>query len=186
MFKVVLMYEKEIEVPEAVKAEVTGNRIKITGEKGEIEKEFPGMHDVKIALDKNKIKVSSESERRKMKSLVGTVIAHVRNMVHGVTRGYTYKLRVVYSHFPVTVKVDEANRQVLVQNFLGEKTPRTAKIVGSTKVEAKAADITVTGPNLDDVAQTAANMEQATKIKHHDRKVFQDGIYLTEKERGKD
>jgi large subunit ribosomal protein L6 len=180
------MYEKEIEIPEGIKAEVNENLVKISGEKGQLEREFKGLHDVKIVLEGNKLKVSSESERRKVKSLVGTIIAHVRNMIHGVTKGYTYTLKVVYSHFPVTIKVDDANRQVIVQNFLGEKIPRVAKIVGDTKVVAKGADITVTGIEVEDVAQTAANLEQATKIKRHDRKVFQDGIYLATKERGKD
>jgi large subunit ribosomal protein L6 len=180
------MYGKEIEIPEGVKAEVNGDLVRISGEKGQLERKFKGLYDVKIVLEGNKLKVSSESERRKVKSLVGTIIAHVRNMIHGVTKGYTYTLKVVYSHFPVTIKVDDANRRVLVQNFLGEKTPRVAKIVGDTKVVAKGADITVTGIDVESVAQTAANMEVATKIKHHDRKVFQDGIYRVEKERGKD
>jgi large subunit ribosomal protein L6 len=180
------MYSKEIEIPKGIKAEVNENIVKISGEKGQLERKFKGLHDVKIVLEGNKLKVSSESERRKIRALVGTIIAHVRNMIHGVTKGYTYTLKVIYSHFPVTIKVDDANRQVLVQNFLGEKTPRVAKIVGDTKVVAKGADITVTGIDVEDVAQTSANLEQATKIKMHDRKVFQDGVYLVTRERGKD
>ncbi len=179
------MYSKEIKIPEGVTAELQGRKIKISGEKGSLEREF-GNGSVKIEIAGNKLKVSSESERRKVKALVGTIIAHVRNMIHGVTKGYTYTLKVVYSHFPVTIKVDDANKQVFVQNFLGEKIPRVGKIVGDTKVEVKGADITVTGIDVEDVAQTSANLEQATKIKKHDRKVFQDGIYRVTRERGKD
>ena len=57
----------------------------------------------------------------------------------------------------------------------------SSKIGDNTKVEVKAADITVSGPDIEAVGQTAANMEQATKIRKHDRKVFQDGIYITKK-----
>jgi large subunit ribosomal protein L6 len=72
-----------------------------------------------------------------------------------------------------------------VQNFLGEKTPRVARIFGNTKVEVKGADIVVTGIDIEDVSHTAASMEQITRIKEHDRKVFQDGIYLVSREEGK-
>ena len=178
------MYEKEIEIPENCRAEVTGNTVKIAGEKGQLERVFK-VYGIKIELKDKKIKVSSESEKRKAKALVGTIIAHIRNMIYGVTKGYTYKLRVVYSHFPVTIKVDDANKRVLIQNFLGEKTPRIAKIVGDTKVAVDGADIIVTGIDVESVAQTSSNLELATKIKEHDRKVFQDGIYLVSKERPK-
>ena len=179
------MYEKEIEIPESVKAELQGRNIKISGAKGKLEREL-GNGSLKIELAGGKLKVSSESSRRKSKALVGTAIAHARNMIHGVTKGYTYKLKIIYSHFPVTVKVDDANKQVFIQNFIGEKTPRVAKITGDSKVEVNGSDIAVTGIDADAVSQTAATIEQATRIKMHDRKVFQDGIYLVTKERGKD
>lgn len=178
------MYEKEIELPEGVSADVSGNTVKIGGGMGELQRTFKGIFDIKIKISGNKIEVSSESDRRKKKATVGTIIAHIRNMIHGVTQGYTAKLKVVYSHFPVTVKIEAG--KILIQNFLGEKLPRVAKIVGEdTKIEVKGADITVSGTDIEAVGQTAANMELVTKIKAHDRKVFQDGLYITKKPKGK-
>jgi len=180
------MYEKEIEIPDGVNAEVMGYTVKISGGKGQLRREFKGVFDVKIekSEDGKKIKVSSESDDRKKKASIGSIIAHIRNMIHGVREGYTAKLKVIYSHFPVTVKVEKD--KVIIQNFLGEKTSRAARIVGNdTKVGISGADVTVTGTDIEAVGQTAANMETATKIKKHDRKVFQDGIYITEKPRGK-
>jgi large subunit ribosomal protein L6 len=180
------MYEKKIGIPEGVTAEISGNRVTISGEKGTLSREFKGVFEVNIKkpADGKSIMVSSESDDRKKKAIVGTIIAHVRNMIHGVTKGYTAKLRMVYSHFPFTLKI-EGNR-ILIQNFIGEKTNRIAKIMGNnTKIEVKDADITVTGTDIEAVGQTAANMELVTKIKEHDQKVFQDGIYITEKPRGK-
>lgn len=180
------MYEKEVEIPESLQVEVEGGTVKVSGAKGTLERSFKGLFGIKIEKSDKKIKVIAESDIRKSKAVVGSIIAHVKNMFHGVTEGYTYTLKVIYSHFPVTVKVNDANKQILIQNFLGEKIPRISKIVGDdTKVEVKGADIIVTGTDIEAVGQTAANMEQATKIRKHDRKVFQDGIYITKKPKGK-
>jgi large subunit ribosomal protein L6 len=179
------MYEKEIKVPEGLTAEVSGMKVVVSGPKAKLAREFSGMFGIKIERTADGIKASSESDIRKQKSKVGAVIAHIRNLFMGVTEGYTARLKVIYTHFPVTVKVEDKDRKVLVTNFLGEKTPRVAKIFGDdTKVEIKAADITITGSDIESVGQTAANLEQITRVRAHDRKVFQDGIFITEKPRG--
>ena len=103
----------------------------------------------------------------------------IRNMIEGVKEGFRYKLKIVYSHFPISVKVQ--GDKVIIENFLGEKAPRIAKIVGNTKVRVEKQDIIVEGPDIEEVGQTAANIEQATKIKGFDRRVFVDGIYIYEK-----
>jgi large subunit ribosomal protein L6 len=114
-----------------------------------------------------------------VKSKIGTSIAHVKNMVDGVTKGFVYKLKVIYSHFPITVKVEKD--KVMINNFLGERTSRVAKIVGETQVKIEGQELSVTGIKLEEVSQTAANIEQATRIVGYDKKVFQDGIYITQK-----
>jgi len=162
-------------IPESVTMEIKDKHVKITGPKGELKKEFKYFFDIKIAEKDNKIVVNYSSDRRKVKAMVGTIIAHIRNMIKGVTEGYTYKMKVVYSHFPVTVKVE--SDKVMIQNFLGENIPRIAKIVGDTKVEVAGQEITLTGPNKDDVGQTCGNIEQACRISKYDRRIFQDGIY---------
>jgi large subunit ribosomal protein L6 len=88
-------------------------------------------------------------------------------------------MKIVFAHFPMTVKV--TGDKVNIDNFLGERHPRVAKIVGSAKVNVKGDEVTVTGINKEDVGQTMANLEQATKIKGRDPRVFQDGIYLINK-----
>jgi large subunit ribosomal protein L6 len=105
-------------------------------------------------------------------------------MVRGVTSGYTYKLKIVYAHFPVTVKVQEKERRLTIENFGGEKTPRIVKIVGSAKVKVVSDEVHVQGSSLRDVSQTAANIQTATKIKDKDQRVFLDGIYIFEKSEG--
>ncbi len=173
------MYAKELKIPQEVTVTVDNKKVEVSGEKGSLEKSF-ALREIKIEKIENKIKVSSESDRRKVKSLVGTVLAHIRNMITGVTKGYTYRLKVVFSHFPVTVKVE--GDKVLIQNFLGERKPRVAKVTGNAKVEVKGQDIAVTGIDLDDVGTTAGSIEQATRIVGYDRRRFPDGIFLTGKE----
>jgi large subunit ribosomal protein L6 len=181
------MYEKEVQVPEGVQIEVEGAKIKVSGVKGTVERIFTGMFGIKLEKSDKKIKISSDSDERKQKAVVGSIVAHIKNMFHGVAEGYEAKLKVIYSHFPVTVKVEPESGKILIQNFLGEKIPRMAKIIGNnTKVEVNGADIVVRGPEIEAVGQTAANMEQATKIRRHDRRVFQDGIYITKKPKEKE
>ncbi len=112
--------------------------------------------------------------------MLGTIIAHTRNMIKGLKEGYSYKLKVVYTHFPISVKVE--GDKVVITNFLGEKTPRVAKILGDTKVQVNGQEIIVSGSDKELVGQTAANIETATKISKKDRRVFQDGIYIVSRD----
>ncbi|HLC59185.1 MAG TPA: 50S ribosomal protein L6 [archaeon] len=172
------MYEQVTPILQGVEVEVHGKKVTASGPKGKLEKHFP-LRDVTIVKEDSKIKVKSSSEKKHDKALVGTTAAHIRNMILGVMKGYTYRLRVVFSHFPITVKVEKD--KVIVQNFIGERKPRIANIVGKSEVKLQEQDITVTGLDIDEVSQTAANLEQSTRISGYDKKIFQDGIWITSK-----
>jgi len=101
-------------------------------------------------------------------------------MFTGVTKGYRYYLKIIYTHFPVTVKV--SGNEVQIQNLIGEKNIRRAKIMTGVKVNVKGEDIIVEGQDIEKVGQTAANIELASKITGYDRRVFADGIYIYKKE----
>jgi len=89
-------------------------------------------------------------------------------------------MRIIHSHFPMNVQV--SGKEVIITNFTGEKKPRKAKIIGpNTAVEVKGKDVIVKGTNKEHVGQTVANIESITKVRRKDLRVFQDGIYLTEK-----
>lgn len=169
---------EEVEIPEGVEVTVEGNTVKVKGPKGELEREFqyPG---VQIFTDDGKVVIYKEFPRRKDVAIARTFKAHISNMIKGVTEGFTYMLKVVYSHFPVTVKVQ--GDEVVIENFLGEKNPRRAKILPGVTVKVRGQEILVEGIDKEAVGQTAANIEQATRITKWDRRVFQDGIYIVEK-----
>lgn len=123
--------------------------------------------------------VESESSDAKTNATVGTFESHVENMFHGVTEGWTYRMEVLYSHFPMQVEVQDGD--VVIRNFLGEKAPRRVPIHGDTEVEVDGEELVLTGPSIEDVGQTAADVEQLTRVKGKDQRVFQDGVYITEK-----
>ena len=169
---------KTVEIPDEVTVTFVDNVLKVTGENGSIERHFwyPG---ISIELSDSEILIDAVSKKKTQKAMIGTIASHMRNMIKGVTEGFEYKMKVVYSHFPMQIKVEKD--KLVVNNFLGEKKPRSATIVGSTKVKTTGDELTINGPNIEEVGQTAANIEQLTRIKRFDPRVFQDGIYLTEK-----
>jgi large subunit ribosomal protein L6 len=174
--------EKVIEIPNNVEVEVNSFKVKIKGSKGVLERDFSSpLFNKRITMKKenNKIFVSTESDKRKIKAMIGTIESHLYNMLLGVQEGYSAKLKIVYMHFPFTVKI--SGKEVLISNFLGEKTPRKAKVIGDCKVEVQNDEIVVTGISKEDVGQTASKLERATRIKQRDRRVFQDGIFITKK-----
>ncbi len=170
---------EEVEIPENVNITIDGLRVVVEGPKGRLERDFSHAKGVKISKKDSKVIVETFFANRKKKALVGTIASHIENMIKGVTRGYKYKLKIIYSHFPITVEVDNSNRIVRIKNFLGERSDRIAKIVGDdVKVTVKGEDVIVEGIDIEHVGQTAANIELATKVKDKDRRVFADGIYI--------
>jgi len=104
-------------------------------------------------------------------------------MIDGVEKGYTYKLKIIFAHFPISVKIK--GKVVNVENFFGERSPRVSRIIGdATKVNAVGEDVIVQGPSLEEVSQTAANIELSTRIKDKDQRVFLDGLYVYSREKG--
>ena len=170
-----------VEIPEGVEGMLEGRIVTIKGEKGELVRDFSHA-PINIQLDGKTVTVQASWPRKKEAALVGTVRSHIQNMIKGVTKGFTYKLKIVFSHFPITVKI--IGKTLTIENFTGERSPRKAKIMGDSKVTVNGDDIIVQGINLEDVSQTAANIQNATKIRNKDPRVFLDGIYVYEKQEG--
>ena len=170
--------EERVDIPDGVQITMDGTTVSVAS-KGVTLRRQLGHPKVSIAVAGKEVIVRCEYPRRREAALVGTYAAHVRNMILGVTAGFTYEMKIVYSHFPVKASVK--GPEFLIENFLGEKFPRRAPILGATKVEVKGDQVVLTGPDLEAVSQTAANIEQATRIKGFDPRVFQDGIYITHK-----
>jgi len=172
---------KTIEIPNGVEVKVEGRVVTVKGDKGTLTRDFSEA-PVLIQHEDKTIKVQANWPRKREAALVGTVSSHIQNMITGVTKGFTYKLKIVFSHFPISVKVKE--NVVSIENFTGERSPRLVKTMGDTKVSVREDDVIVQGISLEDVSQTAANIEQGTKVKIKDPRVFLDGIFIFEKREG--
>ncbi len=166
---------------EGVSASVDGRVLSVKGPLGTVRKNFHNIH-VNVGVDAGKIQVTSFSGKKKDVVSSKTVSSIVRNMVTGVTEGYLYRMKVVFAHFPVTVKVK--GDTVVVENFMGERSARVTKIIGDCKVSVDGDDIIIKGVSLEYVGQTSANLEQATKVKRKDQRIFLDGVYVYEKKKG--
>jgi large subunit ribosomal protein L6 len=172
------LVKEEVEVPEKVQVTLSAGEVKVKGPLGEISR---ALRHPKIRIEKrgNHVVVVSDAARKKEKALIGTYGAHIRNMIEGVTKGFEYRMKIVYAHFPIKASVK--GDTFVIENFLGEKHPRRTKILGTTKVNVKGDIVELTGTDVEALGQTAANIERATKIKGYDPRVFQDGIYITQK-----
>jgi large subunit ribosomal protein L6 len=153
----------------------------VKGPKGTLVRDF-SFAPISIELNGKNICIRAEWPRKREASLVGTLRSHVQNMITGVRKGFTYKVKIVFSHFPISVKLK--GNTVLIENFTGERNPRKAKIIGDVQVKIQSEDIFIQGINLEEVSQTAANIEQATKVKRKDPRIFLDGLYVYERSEG--
>ncbi len=170
---------EEIELEEGVKAEKTVLGIKIKGQKGEVEKQINARNmEIEIIEDKKIILKTKKSTKREIRT-VKTTKAHIENMQKGVIEGHKYILKICSSHFPMNVNME--NNQLIVKNFFGEKYPRTLKISPAVQVKIEGDNIILEGADKEKVGQTAASIELLGKRTAYDRRIFQDGIYLIEK-----
>ena len=173
--------EHSVTIPEGVTAALSEDGVvSIQGPKGSLSRQFLNSN-LDLFQEGGALIVRTDLPRRKMKALAGTWNAHLNNMVKGVTDGFTYSLKAVYSHFPMTLSVK--GNIFVVNNYFGEKVPRNADILEGVDVKVNnKVEVVVSGINKENVGQTAANIERCVTVKNRDRRVFQDGIYLVGKE----
>tara|TARA_Y100001960_G_C14087856_1_gene546828 strand:+ start:16 stop:558 length:543 start_codon:yes stop_codon:yes gene_type:complete len=167
-----------VNIPEGVSIDCSSSNVKVTGPRGELSRNFEHPA-IKFEPAENQLKIIGNNLRKKEKALIGTWNAHLNNMVKGVDKGFLYEMKIIFAHFPMKVAVK--GKIVAIDNFLGEKATRNSAIVGDVKINVKGDAVTIEGNNIEDVGQTAGNLEKATIVKGRDTRVFQDGIYMISK-----
>ena len=169
------MVNDEIEVPEKVSVSLDGQFVKVKGPKGELSRKL--FHPrVKIAMKGKDVVVSCETLRAKDRALVGTYAAHIRNMCTGVTTGWQARMKAVHSHFPIKINVED--NKVVIQNFLGGRKPKVAKLPAGVTADVKKDEIIITGMDKELVGQACGNIENVTRVTGRDKRTFQDGVYI--------
>jgi len=175
------LVEEVVEIPENVEVKIDGRQVFVSGPLGKLERDFSHA-PIAVRLEDGKVVVEARWPDKRQAAMVGTVRSHIRNMIKGVQKGFTYKLKIVFAHFPVNVKVQ--GNKVIIENFGGERRPRVVQVDGSVTVSLEGDDIIVKGTDLERVSQAAARIQQATRIKKKDSRVFLDGIYVYEQREG--
>jgi large subunit ribosomal protein L6 len=170
--------ERVVEIPEGVEVIVSGGKVSVKGNGKEIVRDFDA-GKVSMAVKGGKFILEVKGATRRESKMIGTIWAHLKNMIKGVGEDFVYTLEVANVHFPMNVKVE--GEKVVVKSFLGETTAREVRIMPNVKVDIKGNQISVSSYDIEAAGQTAANLEKATKLTGRDRRIFQDGIFITEK-----
>ena len=162
--------------------EIASRVVKVKGPRGELERDFKHMDMDLRKVGEKSIRVDVWFANRKQLACVRTVVSHIDNMLVGVTRGFLYKMRFVYSHFPINCTQNGEN--VEIRNFLGEKRVRKVKLLpGCSYVRSEDVkdQIEITGNDIANVSLTCAQIQQSTNVRKKDLRKFLDGIYVSEK-----
>jgi large subunit ribosomal protein L6 len=169
-----------LEIPDGISVSIEDRIISVKGKLGTIKKDFTKLPAF-LSIENNIVKIEPYGTRRKDFAISKTAQSIINNMIKGVQNGYKYRMKIVFAHFPITVKIKDG--KVHVENFFGERKARISNIVGdSTKVAIEGDDVVITGPHLEHVSQTAANIELSTRVKNKDQRVFLDGVYVYSRE----
>ena len=169
---------KEIVLEEATSAELADNILHIKGPEGEVEKNFTHPK-IEINIEGNKIVLKAAKATRREKKILGSFTAHIKNMVKGVKKLHVYKLKICSGHFPMNVSVSK--QEVVIKNFLGESIPRKVTLLPGSEVKVEGTEIIISSPNKEVAGQNAAKIESLCRITNRDRRIFQDGCYITHK-----
>jgi len=183
-----IITSQTVVIPEGIHVSVKSRIVQIRGPRGTLKRSF---RDMQIDMTSRKkpsgeteIKVDKWFGTRKQVAAVRTVCSHIQNMVKGVTKGYQYKMRAVYAHFPINCVISNSNTTVEVRNFLGEKYIRKVQMHEGVTVTSSAKmkdELIIEGNSLEAVSQSAALIQQSTTVKNKDIRKFLDGVYVSER-----
>ncbi|KAF7726901.1 hypothetical protein EC973_008196 [Apophysomyces ossiformis] len=176
--------DDELIIPEGVEVSVKARNVTVKGPRGELKKNLRHLN-IEIKFEgKNKLKFVVYHGNRKHVACIRTVRSLVNNMITGVTKGFEYKMRYVYAHFPINVIINNGGKEVEIRNFLGQKVVFRVQMREGVNVEASKAqkdELVLTGNDLEAVSQSAADIQQSCLVKNKDIRKFLDGIYVSER-----
>ncbi len=170
--------QEEIEIPSGVSCTFDGKVF--SASKGSVSlKRIIDLPSISFEIKGNKIVLSAKKGNKNEFKFIKSTLAHIKNVFSGLDKKYIYRLEACNVHFPMTLKIEQGS--LVINNFLGEKVPRKAKVLPNVDVDIKGAKIVVSSHDKESAGETATNIEKATKIRNRDRRVFQDGIFIVEK-----
>jgi large subunit ribosomal protein L6 len=172
-------FETKIEIPEKNSITIEDRVLKVKGEKGTVERKIK-IKMIEFEIKDKEIILFGEKNTKTIKKLILTFRAHIRNMIRGSNESHTYKLKICSGHFPMSVSVKGDKFEL--KNFIGEAKPRTLTIIPDVTVKVDGQIITIESIDKEKAGQVASRIELLTRRPNFDRRVFQDGIYIIEKD----
>ncbi|MFB6191031.1 MAG: 50S ribosomal protein L6 [Candidatus Nanohaloarchaea archaeon] len=169
--------KETVDIPEGVEADYEDGVLKVEKDDREVEKKLEHAQ-VEVEVGDGEVKFSTDSDRKEVKSIVGTFRSHLGNMLEGLEEDHVYRLKGVYAHFPMTIK--QQGDEIHIENFMGERHPRIIDVMDNVEVSIDGDDLELRSPDKEAVSQTAARVEQACKKGNRDPRTFQDGVYIVE------
>jgi large subunit ribosomal protein L9e len=170
-----------------VTIDIKAREITVKGPKGTLKRSFKHLAvDISKINEGKQLKVDLWFGTRENIAAIRTVCSHIENMIIGVTKGFKYKMRFCYAHFPINVTcVKDAGKDIVeIRNFLGEKkVRRVALLDGVTYFRSPDVkdQIEISGIDIAKVSLSCAQIRQSTAVKNKDIRKFLDGIYVSEK-----
>jgi len=177
---------EELEIPSGVEVTVKSRVITVSGPRGTLTKNVRHV-DMDIRVVKGKttmVTLAVWQAGRKHVACLRTIRSMVNNMVIGVTKGFRYKMRAVFAHFPINCIIQEDGHAVEIRNFLGEKTVRHVKMLNGVEIsESKTQkdELILEGNDIDNVSQSAASIQGICRVRNKDIRKFLDGIYVSDR-----
>lgn len=179
-----IVSSQEVTIPDNVKVTTKNSSVTVTGPRGTLTRSFAHAKLQIEIVGKHKLKVQKWFGNKRQLATVRTICSHIQNMIKGVTKGFQYKMRSVYAHFPINVIISNENTDVEIRNFLGEKALRRVKMLpGVTCVNSTGQkdELILESNDVEAVSRSAALIQQSTTVKRKDIRKFLDGIYVSEK-----
>ncbi|GIL66010.1 hypothetical protein Vafri_19640 [Volvox africanus] len=182
-----LLSSRTLPIPDGISIEVKGRAVRVKGPRGTLTRDFKHLA-VDMFLteqDGHKVlQVDCHFGKKKRLASIRTVCSHVKNMFTGVTKGFEYKMRLVYAHFPININIENVGKKVEIRNFLGEKRVRVVNMLEGVKIarsDGVKDELVLTGNDLENVSRSAALVSQSCRVRVLDIRKFLDGIYVSER-----
>lgn len=184
-----ILTSETMDIPDGIKIKVNAKMIEVEGPRGKLTRNFKHLNlDFKLITDEGtgqkKLQVDAWFGSSKTTAAIRTALSHVENLITGVTKGYRYKMRFVYAHFPINASIGNSSASIEIRNFLGEKKVRKVQMlegVSVTRSEKVKDELVLDGNDIELVSRSAALINQKCHVKNKDIRKFLDGIYVSEK-----
>ncbi|XP_064988389.1 large ribosomal subunit protein uL6-like [Musa acuminata AAA Group] len=180
-----ILSSQTMDVPEGVTVKVNAKIVEVEGPRGKLTRDFKHLNlDFELIEGGKKLKVDAWFGSRKTTAAIRTSISHIQNLITGVTKGYRYKMRLVYAHFPINASITNSNSCIEIRNFLGEKKVRKVDMLNGVTIlrsEKVKDELVLDGNDVELVSRSAALINQKCHVKNKDIRKFLDGIYVSER-----